>query len=185
MDFSPIQMELLSMGFSEEQVFSVRGVASLEEAVEVITAGAAKDYSPVAPEDETRMVIVVRSDLKMGVGKIASQVAHAAVALFDKMQRKHGLVLEAWERNNTPKVCLRCDTLQVRVSRENQLHIVTSFMEGAGQHRGGCSRRRTCHCFNLRRGANAGRVRIENVRGSGRNEKSSHASHRKVEAFVM
>ena len=33
-------------------------------------------------EKETKMVVLVRRDLKMGKGKIASQVAHACMSVF-------------------------------------------------------------------------------------------------------
>ena len=60
-------------------------------------------------EVETRMVIVMRSDLKMSPGKMASQAAHAAVALFRELQSPW---LEMWEACNTPKICLRVDSLE-------------------------------------------------------------------------
>ena len=33
--------------------------------------------------DDLKMVFLVRQDLKMGAGKIAAQVAHAAIGLYD------------------------------------------------------------------------------------------------------
>ena len=62
-------------------------------------------------ETETRMVIVVRRDLKMGTGKIASQVAHAAVALYVLVGRKDPKLLAAYETCATPKICLKCESL--------------------------------------------------------------------------
>lgn len=58
-----------------------------------------------------KMVLVVRSDLKMGKGKIAAQCCHAAVHCVEKAQVAAPALLESWERSNgTAKVCLKCDT---------------------------------------------------------------------------
>ncbi len=129
-----MEEELLSMGFSVEQVGAVKGIATnLEEAVELIMSAQMPPSPSLArdvanplianipnplianiQQEETRMVIVVRTDLKMSTGKIAAQVAHAAVGLVCRMQksREFFMALEAWERNNTPKICLQCQSLE-------------------------------------------------------------------------
>ncbi|MGI5175675.1 peptidyl-tRNA hydrolase Pth2 [Dactylosporangium sp. CA-152071] len=54
---------------------------------------------------EPKMVLVVRTDLGMGRGKIAAQVAHAAVSAV--LQGPHGAVFEAWLQAGQPKVVLK------------------------------------------------------------------------------
>ena len=50
-----------------------------------------------------KQVIVVRKDLKLGKGKLASQVAHAAIMAADKSKLK-----EKWEREGQKKVVVWC-----------------------------------------------------------------------------
>jgi PTH2 family peptidyl-tRNA hydrolase len=52
-----------------------------------------------------KLVLVVRTDLGMGRGKIAAQVAHAAVAAT--LAGLGGPDLAAWLRDGQPKVVLR------------------------------------------------------------------------------
>jgi PTH2 family peptidyl-tRNA hydrolase len=54
---------------------------------------------------EPKMVLVVRTDLGMGKGKIAAQVAHAAVAAV--LEGPHGAVFGDWLRAGQPKVVLK------------------------------------------------------------------------------
>ncbi len=54
---------------------------------------------------EPKMVLVVRTDLGMGKGKIAAQVAHAAVAAV--LEGPHGPVFRDWLRAGQPKVVLK------------------------------------------------------------------------------
>lgn len=57
----------------------------------------------------TKMALVVRTDLEMGRGKIASQVAHAAVAaLLDSVD---SAPTRDWLADGQPKVVLRAPTL--------------------------------------------------------------------------
>jgi len=53
------------------------------------------------------MVFLVRGDLRMGKGKTAAQVAHAAVELYKKALREQPEALEEWERGGAKKVVLR------------------------------------------------------------------------------
>ncbi|GAA3220241.1 peptidyl-tRNA hydrolase Pth2 [Dactylosporangium siamense] len=54
---------------------------------------------------EPKMVLVVRTDLGMGKGKIAAQVAHAAVAAV--LAGPHGAVFGDWLSAGQPKVVLK------------------------------------------------------------------------------
>jgi PTH2 family peptidyl-tRNA hydrolase len=54
-----------------------------------------------------KLVLVVRSDLGMSKGKIAAQVAHAAVAAA--LRNQHTTRFAAWLRDGQPKVVLKID----------------------------------------------------------------------------
>lgn len=56
-----------------------------------------------------KQVIVVRSDLKLGKGKLAGQVAHAAVAGFRKVKERAPEVAERWESEGEKKVVVRVE----------------------------------------------------------------------------
>ena len=50
--------------------------------------------------DDLKMVFLVRQDLKMGAGKIAAQVAHAAIGLYDDILEEENIyqknALNSW-----------------------------------------------------------------------------------------
>ncbi len=54
-----------------------------------------------------KMVFLVRTDLGMGKGKIAAQVAHAAVELYKKASYKCPEKLREWEEEGSKKVVLK------------------------------------------------------------------------------
>ncbi|HYR03974.1 MAG TPA: peptidyl-tRNA hydrolase Pth2 [Nitrososphaerales archaeon] len=58
---------------------------------------------------EIKQVIVVRSDLKMGKGKVAAQVAHAALDAAEAARRKHPGWYESWREQGQAKVVLKTD----------------------------------------------------------------------------
>ena len=64
---------------------------------------------------DLKMVFLVRDDLKMGAGKIAAQVAHAAVGLFDDITSGdddyHQQALDFWNEFGAKKVVLRGENL--------------------------------------------------------------------------
>ncbi|PKA65336.1 peptidyl-tRNA hydrolase, PTH2 family [Apostasia shenzhenica] len=55
------------------------------------------DESGRTGDEELKMVFVVRQDLKMGAGKIASQCAHAATGLYAELLQRYCLNLEISE----------------------------------------------------------------------------------------
>ncbi|MGY0235880.1 peptidyl-tRNA hydrolase Pth2 [Longispora urticae] len=70
-----------------------------------------------------KLVVVVRTDLAMGKGKIAAQAAHAAVGAV--LRNLDSPVLMDWLRDGQPKVVLR-------VSGAEQLAEVCAAAEAAG-----------------------------------------------------
>ncbi|XP_018579430.1 peptidyl-tRNA hydrolase 2, mitochondrial-like [Anoplophora glabripennis] len=64
----------------------------------------------VAGFNTTKMIIIIRTDLQMGRGKIASQAAHAAVLLYQSSIENSNPCLQTWLRCGQPKVVLKIDT---------------------------------------------------------------------------
>ena len=56
---------------------------------------------------DNKMVLVVRTDLQMGKGKIAAQCAHAAVDLYKKASVKTPDLVKQWETFGQAKVTLK------------------------------------------------------------------------------
>ncbi|XP_050214942.1 uncharacterized protein LOC126666038 [Mercurialis annua] len=61
---------------------------------------------------ELKMVFVVRQDLKMGTGKIASQCAHAATGIYSELLQSQRSVLSRWEQCGQPKIVVACKNQQ-------------------------------------------------------------------------
>ena len=64
------------------------------------------DSSDSDEGDYYKLVLIIRSDLKMGKGKVAAQCAHAAVTAY-KQARNHPNILRNWERCGQTKITLR------------------------------------------------------------------------------
>jgi peptidyl-tRNA hydrolase, PTH2 family len=69
---------------------------------------------------ETKLTLVVRTDLGMGRGKIAAQAAHAAVAAA--LASASSPDFHAWLRDGQPKVVLRAAGEQQLVAIAGQAH---------------------------------------------------------------
>jgi PTH2 family peptidyl-tRNA hydrolase len=71
---------------------------------------------------EYKQVLVVRKDLGMGCGKIAAQVAHAAVMAVDRAKSRHPQWFESWAVGGQAKVVVKVQSLselmQVRKDAE-------------------------------------------------------------------
>ncbi|OVA20250.1 Peptidyl-tRNA hydrolase [Macleaya cordata] len=66
-------------------------------------------------DDELKMVLVVRQDLKMGAGKIASQCARKIIHFFDSSNLYHCSqrnLLRQWEQCGQPKIVVSCKNQQ-------------------------------------------------------------------------
>jgi PTH2 family peptidyl-tRNA hydrolase len=84
-------------------------------------------------DEEFKMVILIRSDLGMSPGKVASQCVHAALGCVRQFTSTmpYQTKLQAWELTGEKVVCLRCDTLAemqnyftVARSRDIPVHAV-------------------------------------------------------------
>jgi PTH2 family peptidyl-tRNA hydrolase len=61
----------------------------------------------VSNQDEIKQVIVVRSDLNMGKGKMCAQVGHACIDAYLKASLKDKKVCDAWIHQGMQKVVLK------------------------------------------------------------------------------
>jgi len=64
-----------------------------------------------------KQAIIVRSDLKMGKGKIAAQVAHASIGSMRKAEKE---IVKEWEAEGSKKVVLKVDGIEelIKLSKE-------------------------------------------------------------------
>ncbi|KAI4337503.1 hypothetical protein L6164_015911 [Bauhinia variegata] len=63
-------------------------------------------------DQKLKMVLVVRQDLKMKSGKIASQCAHAATGMYAELMQSDRSLLRHWEHCGQPKIVLICKNQQ-------------------------------------------------------------------------
>lgn len=57
--------------------------------------------------DEIKQAVVVRADLRMGVGKTAAQVGHACVMGAEHVRRSRREWFDAWRESGQAKIVLR------------------------------------------------------------------------------
>eukprot|EP01135_Chromosphaera_perkinsii_P003299 Nk52_evm74s239 gene=Nk52_evmTU74s239 len=82
-------------------------------------------YSSSLIGEDHKMVIAVRTDLKMGKGKIAAQCCHGAVAAYKSVHKNDPDRLKAWEWGGQPKVV-------VKVPNETVLDEITKTAASLG-----------------------------------------------------
>ncbi|XP_030374491.1 probable peptidyl-tRNA hydrolase 2 [Scaptodrosophila lebanonensis] len=73
-------------------------------------AAAVADKTFVGFNDNFKMVLVVRNDLKMGKGKIAAQCGHGAVGAYQTAVSRTPRLLRAWENSGCAKIALRVES---------------------------------------------------------------------------
>ncbi|XP_023320531.1 peptidyl-tRNA hydrolase 2, mitochondrial isoform X2 [Eurytemora carolleeae] len=84
----------------------------------------------------SKMVLVVRTDLGMQKGKAAAQCAHAALACYKKALKSHPDALASWERTGQAKVCLKTDSeesLLELAGKARETGITWSIVRDAGR----------------------------------------------------
>ena len=84
---------------------------------------------------EYKLVIIVRDDLKLSPGKLAVQVAHAAVNCALTTKKTHGKWFSGWYKEGQKKVVVRAFDLQELYELKHQaetLMLTTSLVIDAG-----------------------------------------------------
>lgn len=82
-----------------------------------------------------KQVIVVRNDLKMGKGKLAVQVAHAAVSSAENARKYKKDWFDAWFGENQAKICVKVDgekELRILKGKVDEMGIPNSLIQDAG-----------------------------------------------------
>ncbi|CAI5969651.1 unnamed protein product [Closterium sp. NIES-64] len=73
--------------------------------------GALLELDSMAREfEDFKMVLVVRSDLKMGKGKIGAQCGHATLGLYKRLAKRAPTALQRWDENGQVKVVVKVDS---------------------------------------------------------------------------
>lgn len=67
----------------------------------------------IIPDEEYKMVLCVRQDLKMGKGKMCAQCGHAAVGAVKKAAIRTPKQLKRWEMYGQPKIALKVRILEI------------------------------------------------------------------------
>jgi len=84
---------------------------------------------------EYKMVLVTRSDLKLSPGKLAAQVAHAAVSCTLEAKKSHDKWFKQWMREGAKKAVVKTDLLedfQILKKHAEDLEIVSNIVSDAG-----------------------------------------------------
>lgn len=82
-----------------------------------------------------KMVIVVRTDLGMSVGKMIAQACHAAVACSEQAKKTHSKQWARWRDEGAKKVALEAESfeeLKELTSKAEQLDIAYVLIQDAG-----------------------------------------------------
>ncbi|KAH0838577.1 peptidyl-tRNA hydrolase 2 [Lanmaoa asiatica] len=70
------------------------------------------DLSSVKPRmlEQCKLVLVVRTDLKMTQGKIAAQCGHATLACYKALMKTNPKLVQHWERTGQAKIALKASS---------------------------------------------------------------------------
>ncbi|KAJ2942955.1 hypothetical protein O0L34_g15145 [Tuta absoluta] len=102
----------------------------------ISSKAATKAIKKFTSNQEYKLVLVVRTDLNMGKGKIAAQCSHAAVGAFEKAQKRDPASLEVWQKTGQAKIALKTDSVdEIKQIADNakKLGLVTSLIRDAGR----------------------------------------------------
>lgn len=84
---------------------------------------------------EYKMVIVTRKDLKLSPGKLAAQVAHAAVACVLQTKKNNSKWFKKWQLEGGKKVIVTVGSLEdffILKEKAENLKIESTIIEDAG-----------------------------------------------------
>jgi PTH2 family peptidyl-tRNA hydrolase len=82
-----------------------------------------------------KQVIIIRKDLRMGTGKLAAQVAHAAVMAAEKARYQNSDWLQMWLETGQAKVVLKVYSLEELIKLRKHaeiLHLIVVQIHDSG-----------------------------------------------------
>ncbi len=94
------------------------------------------DYKEDSDDEELKMVIVVRKDLKLPKGKLAVQVAHGAVDVVIKSLKYDPDKVNEWLNSGAKKVVVyveNLDELWETKAKAEELGVISSIVKDAGR----------------------------------------------------
>jgi PTH2 family peptidyl-tRNA hydrolase len=131
------------MGFDEataENALRVTGGSSIEAAATFILTGElpAAPTSPLAwPVESMKMILVVRTDLGMGAGKIAAQCVHAALGAVRQLQAAGKQAeVDRWAATGEAAITLQVSSLTEMIQldqRARQAGLTSHIVADAGR----------------------------------------------------
>ncbi len=84
-----------------------------------------------------KMLFVVNGSLRMSSGKIAAQVAHCAIDLYQNLLKNQSKSLDYWQEYGETKIVVRGDSteelIDIETRARNNSSIITSIIEDAGR----------------------------------------------------
>ena len=96
---------------------------------------APKITTSVRRDQSLKMVFVINHELKMGKGKIAAQVGHAAVKATLKSGELRPELLDAWLSNGQKQLCVKAvdaPHIEQIENQAKQVNVLTSKIHDAG-----------------------------------------------------
>ncbi|MEN2500148.1 MAG: Peptidyl-tRNA hydrolase protein 2, mitochondrial [Marteilia pararefringens] len=85
---------------------------------------------------KNKMMLIVRNDLKMGKGKIATQCSHATLKCYQKSVKQCPELVADWEMFGQAKIVAKCDSLEKLKEieqRAKKAGLVTGLITDAGR----------------------------------------------------
>lgn len=82
-----------------------------------------------------KQVIVVRKDIQMGKGKLAVQVAHAAISSAERTKKQRKDWFDSWLSESQAKICVKIENeseLRKLKGRLDEVGIPNALIEDAG-----------------------------------------------------
>ncbi len=86
-------------------------------------------------KEDVKQAIVVRSDLKMGKGKLAAQVAHASLSAAEDAMKRRAAWFEGWKDSGQAKIVLKVqseDELQDLFRKAKSAKLPASLIQDRG-----------------------------------------------------
>lgn len=87
-------------------------------------------------QEEHKLVLCVRTDLKMQKGKIAAQAGHATLGAYKSGRRRQAQALKVWEAQGQPKIALQISSREQASQLETnakRLNLNTFVVYDAGR----------------------------------------------------